>query len=91
VTRALDLSGPDRLDGLVGDVATIVTAAPLPTGARIELALGPADGATLAGKVVDTARAATGYRVRIRLFSCPRERREALAALLGPGTPPGST
>jgi hypothetical protein len=83
VTRALDLTGPDRLDGLVGDVATIVTAAPL--------ALGPADGATLAGKVVDTARAATGYRVRIRLFSCPRERREALAALLGPGTPPAST
>jgi hypothetical protein len=87
VTRALELSGADRLVGLVGDVATVATSEPLPTGARVELALGPANGSSLAGKVVDAVRAATGYRVRVRLFSCPRERREALAALLDPPPP----
>ena len=89
MTRALALSGPDRLVALVGDVATIATAEPLPTGARVEMALGPDGGATLAGKVVDATRAAAGYRVRVRLFSCPHERRETLASLLDPPAPAG--
>jgi hypothetical protein len=41
----------------------------------------------VAGKIIGAEHTANGFRLRVRLFSCPRERREALAALLEPEAP----
>ncbi|MBI5500904.1 MAG: hypothetical protein HY907_11730 [Deltaproteobacteria bacterium] len=78
----LDLSGPDRLLSLVGDVVVVLSPLPLPVGRRVDLSLGPDAGLPVSGKVIDVARAPDGFRLRIRLQSLPRARREALAALL---------
>jgi hypothetical protein len=86
-SRVLRPAGPDRLVALVGDVATMLAAQPLPTGARVDIAVGDDSGPAVAGKIIGAEHTANGFRLRVRLFSCPRERREALAALLEPEAP----
>jgi len=86
--RTLDLSGPDRLVSLVGEIATVRTTEPLPAGARVALGLGAGETVAIAAKVVDARRSGDGFCVRLRLFSCPRGAREALAARLAPAPDP---
>ena len=83
----LELSGEDRLLSLVGDVATIRSAHALPVGRRVDVSLGPEAGPPAEGKVIDVVREREGFRLRVRLQSLARRRREALVALL-PGDGP---
>ena len=78
----LDLAGADRLVSLVGEVAVVRSPRPLPVGRRVDISLGPDAGPPVEGKIIDIARGRDDFRLRVRIHSLPRARREALAGLL---------
>jgi hypothetical protein len=80
----LDLAGADRLVSLVGEVAVIRSPRPLPVGRRVDVSLGPDTGPPVEGKIIDVARGRDDFRLRVRIQSLPRARRELLAGLLPP-------
>ena len=84
--RVVDLDSGARLAALLADVATVDTAEPHPVGARVVLRVG--GDVAVPGKVVESARRAERYRLRLRLFSPSAAVRTALAARLAGCTDP---
>ena len=48
----------------------------------MDISLGPDAGPPVEGKIIDIARGRDDFRLRVRIHSLPRARREALAGLL---------